>query len=361
MSLDVDIRHRLGDFTLDVSIRAGRGIQALFGPSGAGKSTVIQAVAGLIRPQEGRIVLEGQVLFDAARKIHLPPQKRRIATVFQDGRLFPHLTVRQNLFYGWARNGKPITLGEAERLIGLLGLSDHLEKRPGALSGGERQRVALGRALLMGPRLILLDEPLSALDEARKAEILPYLEFLRDETRTPMLYVSHALEEVTRLADCIALIERGRIVAEGPVGEILSRLDLLPLTGRLEAGALIDARLSVQHLDDGLSELTFPGGSVLVPMIKGGLGQHVRLRIRARDVILATDRPQGLSALNCLSGRVAEIQEDSDAAYLQVALDCGGTRILARITRRAGRMLGLSIGKPAYAVIKSVNLERGRG
>lgn len=360
MSLEVEFRHSQGGFALDVACRADNGIQALFGPSGAGKSTVIMAVAGLLKPRQGRIVLNNEVLFDSAAGIHMPPRLRRIATVFQDGRLFPHLTVRDNLFYGWKRNGRLVPMEQAGRLIDLLGLSGFLDRRPGDLSGGERQRVALGRALLMGPRLILLDEPLSALDQNRKQEILPYLEFLRDEAHIPMLYVSHAMEEVVRLADRLILIDQGHIAAEGPVTELLSRLDLVHLTGRLEAGAVIDARLAVQHVHDGLSELSFPGGSLLVPVLKGELGQRVRLRVRARDVILSLDHPSGISALNSLEGVVSAIREDADMTYLEVALDCGGTTILSRITRRAGKMLALEPGKRMHAVIKSVNLERGR-
>ena len=360
MSLEVDFRHVLGKFPLDIRFHADKGIQALFGPSGAGKSSIILAVAGLLKPRAGRIVLNGQVLFDAAAGIHLPPRLRRIATVFQDGRLFPHLSVRDNLFYGWKRNGRIVPMPQANSLIELLGLGGLLDRRPGDLSGGERQRVALGRALLMGPRLILLDEPLSALDQARKQEILPYLEYLRDEAHIPMLYVSHALDEVIRLADRMILVDGGRVAAEGAVTELLSRLDLVGLTGRLEAGSVIDARLAVQHVDDGLSELAFPGGTLLVPMLKGALGKRVRLRIRARDVILALDRPVGISALNCLDGVIRDIRDDAEDGHLQVALDCGGTTILSRITRRAGRLLALAPGKPMHAVIKSVNLERGR-
>ncbi|MBU6298525.1 MAG: molybdenum ABC transporter ATP-binding protein, partial [Alphaproteobacteria bacterium] len=227
MSLDVVLRHRYGGFTLDASFSAERGVTALFGPSGAGKSTIVGAIAGLLRPQQGRIAVNGRVLLDTAARIFVPAEHRRAAVVFQDARLFPHMSVEDNLKFGWRRAQAKTDAGTVAHIVDLLGLGGLLARRPRHLSGGEKSRVALGRALLAAPDMLLLDEPLATLDAARRAEILPYLEKLARETKLPMLYVSHAVEEVARLADTVVVLENGRVKTQGSVFDLLTDIDAI--------------------------------------------------------------------------------------------------------------------------------------
>ncbi|MGI9384768.1 MAG: molybdenum ABC transporter ATP-binding protein [Methyloligellaceae bacterium] len=358
MSVEIAIAHHFGDFALDVDFVVDRpGITALFGPSGSGKTTTINAVAGLLKPDRGRIAVNGDTLLDTGRRIHVPPRKRRFGYVFQDARLFPHLSVRANLLFGWKRAHTRAPQAEVDRIIELLGLGHLLTRAPRTLSGGERQRVALGRALLASPLLLLLDEPLAALDQPRKLEILPYLERLRDEAKTPMLYVSHSIDEVTRLADRMIVLNDGAIAAEGTVFDIMSRLDLFPLTGRFEAGAVIEARVAAH--DDGhhLTELTFDGHSLYVPRIDAPPGTPVRMRIRARDVTLALDRPTRISANIVLPATIVEIRSDP-GAHADVQLACGNAKLIARITRHSVARLELEPGTPVFALVKSITVDR---
>ncbi|MEX0809241.1 MAG: molybdenum ABC transporter ATP-binding protein [Dongiaceae bacterium] len=358
MILDLALRHRLGAFVLDVDFKIERpGITALFGPSGAGKTTIVNAIAGLFRPDKGRIAIDGDVLFDGKRGINLPARQRRIGYVFQDARLFPHLDVRDNLLFGARRGATGGTTASFDAIVVLLGIAALLERRPRHLSGGERQRVALGRALLAGPRLLLLDEPLAGLDQGRRAEIMPYLERLRDEAGIPMLYVSHAADEVARLAENMVVVDAGHVVASGSVFDLMARLDLFPLTGPIEAGAVFEARIEIHDGQDQMTALTFDGGRFWVPGIEGSIGATVRVRIRARDVMLALEEPQGISANNVLRGRVTEIRPDS-GAHVDVQIACGGTRLIARITRRSLARLDLQPGIALFAVIKSVTIDR---
>ncbi|GMG84267.1 molybdenum ABC transporter ATP-binding protein [Paralimibaculum aggregatum] len=366
--LSVEIAHALarspgrgGAFALDIRFEApAEGVTALFGPSGSGKTSCANAVAGLLRPDAGRIALGEEVLFDAARRRHLPPRRRGIGYVFQEARLFPHLTVAANLDYGARRSPRAPGAAERGRIVEMLGIGGLLARRPAGLSGGERSRVALGRALMSGPRLMLLDEPLAALDAGRKAEILPYLERLRDETGVPILHISHSLDEVTRLADRMVVLNAGRVAATGSVEEIMARLDLFPLTGRFEAGAVIAGRVEAADAGMQLSAVGFAGGRLLVPRIAAAPGTPVRLRVRARDVLLAVQRPQGLSARNILAVRIAEIRAE-DGPYADIRLDCAGTPILARITQAAVAELGLAPGRMVWAVIKTVSIARASG
>ena len=351
--LSVAVQHRLGDFRLDAAFESGAGLTALFGRSGSGKTSLVNAIAGLIRPDRGRIVVEGEVLTDTAADVFVPARGRHIGYVFQEGRLFPHLTVRQNLLYGhWfaARRGRP---GEVEHVIGLLGIGGLLGRRPANLSGGEKQRVAIGRALLAGPHLLVMDEPLASLDDERKTEILPYIERLRDEFAIPIVYVSHSITEVTRLATTMVVISEGKIAAAGPTAEIMGRIDLFPLTGRAEAGAILNTRVAEHDVRFGLTTLRSAAGDLRVPYIDMRLGAQLRVRIRARDVMIALEPPQGLSALNVLPGTVAEIAE-ADGASVEMRLDCAGEALIARLTRRSVEALGLVPGRPVYAVIKSI-------
>ncbi len=357
MVLDVAFSHRQGMFDLDMAFATDeRGVVALFGPSGCGKTTTVNAVAGLLRPNRGRIVLDGKVLLDTATRIFLPPRRRRVGYVFQDARLFPHLTVRGNLLFGWKRTGRTASDADIAHVIEMLGVRHLLDRRPRHLSGGERQRVALGRALLADPAILLLDEPLAGLDAARRAEILPFLERLRDEARVPMIYVSHSIDEVTRLADSVVVMNDGKVAAHGPVGDIMARLDLFPLTGRFEAGAVIDAVVEDTSGVEGLSTLRFDGGRLVVPETAFRQGTPVRARIRARDVILAVSEPTGTSVNNALASTVVEIREDP-RAYADVLLSCGEARLIARLTRASVSRLGLAPGKAVHALVKSINIE----
>ena len=361
MTLSVALKQAFADFSLDVSFTAGSGVTALFGRSGAGKTTVVNAVAGLLRPDQARITASGEVLTDTGRGIFLPPSRRRVGYVFQDARLFPHLSVRGNLDYGRRfapRDARP-SPARFDEVVALLGIGPLLDRRPGALSGGERQRVAFGRAILSAPQLLLLDEPLAALDEARKAEILPYLERLRD-LGLPILYVSHSAAEITRLASHVVMLEAGRVIASGPAEAVLSDPASAGALGR-ETGALIHARVAGQD-DDGLARLETPAGPVWIARPDLPEGAQIRLRILAQDVMLATERPQGISALNMLSGVVDRIgPEASGSVLVRVALGADAA-ILSRITGRSCRALDLAPGKPVHAILKSVSIaEVARG
>jgi molybdate transport system ATP-binding protein len=355
--LEVDIEHRLGAFDLDIRFRSGRGLTALFGRSGAGKTSVVNAIAGLIRPKRGRIVVDEAVLLDTERGICAPTHRRGVGYVFQEDRLFPHLTVRHNLLFGrWFASGRARSAG-LEDVVELLGIGALLDRRPGRLSGGEKQRVAIGRALLAGPRLLLMDEPLASLDARRKDEILPYLERLRDQANVPIIYVSHSVAEVTRLATTIVLISDGRVHAVGPLQEVMGRADLYPLAGRFEAGAVLLVHVARHDPRWGLTELAGSFGELVVPRLEIPVGTALRIRVRARDVILAVTRPSGISALNVVEGQVERLIPIEEGA-LEVQLRASNQRLLARVTRRSGEALGLAPGRQVFAVIKSVAIDR---
>ena len=355
--LQVDIEHRLGAFELDIHFCSGRGLTALFGRSGAGKTSVVNAIAGLVRPDRGRIVVDGVVLLDTERGIRAPAHRRRVGYVFQESRLFPHLTVRQNLLFGrwFARGFAPAA--PLDDVVDLLGIGTLLDRRPGRLSGGEKQRVAIGRALLAGPRLLLMDEPLASLDTRRKDEILPYIERLRDQASVPIVYVSHAIAEVTRLASTIVLISDGRVRAVGPLQDVMGRAELYPMTGRFEAGAVLAVRVAAHDARWGLTELAGAFGKLTVPRLPAPVGAALRVRIRARDVIIAATPPTAISALNVLAGRVEAVVPIEEAA-LEVQLRLGDERLLARVTRRSGATLGLVPGREVFALIKTVAIDR---
>ncbi len=352
MTLSVAIKHAFVGLTLDVAFDAPSGVTALFGRSGSGKSTVINAVAGLLHPDQGRVTVDDLVLLDTATRRTLPVHRRRLGYVFQEGRLFPHLNVRQNLLFGrwFAPSGDD---GVAlDRVVEMLGIGPLLKRRPGALSGGEKQRVAIGRALLARPRLLLMDEPLAALDDARKAEILPYLERLRDQTEVPILYVSHSVAEVARLATTLVVLEGGRVLRTGLASALLSDPSAAPDMGLREAGALIPARVAAQEAD-GLTRLDTSGGSLLLPRIEAATGTKLQVRIHAQDVILSRERPVGLSALNILPAVVTELRL-GDGPGAMVQLRAGDDLLLARITRRSAQALDLSEGTACFAILKSV-------
>jgi molybdate transport system ATP-binding protein len=358
MSADIRLRHRLGAFALDVAFHLpASGVTALFGPSGAGKTTILHALAGLLIPDEGHIVVNGETLLDTGKNISVPAHRRRMGMVFQDARLFPHLNVEGNLLYGARRSGAKPGDADVKAVVALLGLGHLLARKPRTLSGGERSRVALGRALLMRPRALLLDEPLAALDTARKNEILPYLEALRDESRIPILYVSHAMDEVARLADHLVLLHEGRVVSEGPLLEVTSDLRL---AGRSSlSGSIIEGRVLRHDAENGLSEIDIGGQTLFVPEPARAPGARVRLRIDAQDVMLAREEPAAISANNVLAATIMDLRL-GDGPYGDVLLALGTTRLIARITRKSAARLELASGQAVFAIIKSVTVG-GRG
>ncbi len=359
--IEIAIEKKLGNFTLDARLDAPEsGVTALFGRSGMGKTSVINALAGLLRPDRGRIVVGGTTLFDSERRINLPPEKRRLGYVFQEARLFPHYSVRGNLLYGAKSDSKEHGGPNFDTVVELLGIKDLLARRPADLSGGEKQRVAIGRALLASPRLLLMDEPLASLDEARKNEIMPFIERLRDELKLPIFYVSHEMEEIIRLADLLVLLDAGKVAASGSVEELTNRLDLWPLTGRYEAGSVIRTVLRGHDTTFGLSELAFPGGRLRVTRLSLPLGTPIRVRIRARDVVVATEKPAHLSIRNAFAGKVVEIAPPR-GPQIDLKLDIGSAEepvmLWARITQRACQELQLAPGRPIFALVKTVALD----
>lgn len=344
--LGVRVRHVLGAFSLDVDFRAPpSGVTALFGPSGSGKTSVLRAVAGLLRAADARIEFDGQCWQETSRGMFVPPHRRACGYVFQEASLFPHLTVRRNLEYGWKRVPASERRIPFDQAIELLAVAPLLERLPSNLSGGERQRVAIARTLLASPRLLLMDEPLASVDEARKAEILYYIERLRDELKLPIVYVSHSVDEVVRLADNIVRMADGRVLDAGPI------------LGRLQDGTVFDTRVAEHDLAWGLTRLEFAGGSLYAPDVDALVGERVRVRIRARDVSLALVAPLEASFLNVIPGTVAAISQ-GDGASAEVELEVGGAPLVARVTRKSIASLGLAPGKRAYALIKSVAIDR---
>ncbi|MCV0395655.1 MAG: molybdenum ABC transporter ATP-binding protein [Rhizobiaceae bacterium] len=357
MELTVDLRVDLADFSLEVrQAFASTGITALFGPSGGGKSTLLRAIAGFERRAAGRIVFGEEEWLGPDRFV--PTHRRGVGFVFQDARLFPHLSARGNLDYAWKRAAKAEAGFFFDDVVGMLDLAPLFSRRAGQLSGGERQRVAIGRTLLSRPRLLLMDEPLASLDTKRKSEILPYVARLPAAFGIPIIYVTHALEEVTQLADRIVALEAGRAVAAGGVAETLARLDLPGVQGRFEAGAVLAGRVAGQDAALQLTLVDLGGMSIEVPGIGLSPGAEVRLRVRARDVSLALDRPQGLSIRNMLDGRIVAMAPEADTAYAEVLIETAGQQLRARITRAAVQDLQLREGQPVVALVKSVAFDR---
>ena len=357
MTIEVDITHRLGAFTLDVHFVSEGRLTALFGQSGSGKTSLINVISGLIRPDRGRVVVDGTTLIDTQAGIFVPTWRRRIGYVFQEGRLFPHLTVRQNLTFGrWF--GPAAERKDLKTVLELLGIGHLLQRRPGALSGGEKQRVAIGRALLASPRVLLMDEPLAALDETRKAEILPYIEKLRDEAEIPIVYVSHSLAEVGRLASAVVVLRSGRLLAVGDPAEVLKRTEFMPQDAVEEAGAIIEACISQHDARFGLTVLESKAGPLRVPCLDLPVGTVVRVRIRAKDVMVANAPPVGLSALNVFPGKVIELRGGGGGPEVELDIDCKGMKVAARLTRKSVEALGLAAGMPVYAILKAVTMDK---
>jgi molybdate transport system ATP-binding protein len=341
-------------FALDVDLSLpGRGVTALFGQSGSGKTTLLRCIAGLERAPGGRLVFADEVWQDGDRFV--PTHQRPLGYVFQEASLFAHLTVRGNLEYGLRRVAAAERRVSLDHAVELLGIGHLLERRPDRLSGGEKQRVAIARALAVSPRLLLMDEPLAALDLARKQEILPYLERLHDELEIPLLYVSHAPDEVARLADHLVVLDAGRAVASGPLGETLARVDL-PIRLGEDAGVVLEGRIAERDARWHLARVEFAGGAVWVRDGGHAVGERVRVRILARDVSIALAPHSGTSIQNILPGVVDALADDGHPALALVRLRVGDSALLARLTKRSADALSLAPGKRVYAQIKAVAL-----
>ncbi|BAN34894.1 putative molybdenum transport system ATP-binding protein [Sulfuricella denitrificans skB26] len=354
-SLSARFSLALGDFRLNASFDApGKGVTALFGNSGSGKTTVLRCLAGLERAPDGYLAVNGEIWQDENNGFFLPTHRRPLGYVFQEASLFPHLNVRRNLEYGWKRIPAAERRVSFEQAVELVGIGQLLDHNPAHLSGGERQRVAIARALLSSPRLLLMDEPLAALDLASKKDILPYLERLHDELSIPVIYVSHSPDEVARLADHMVLMDRGKTVAHGPLHAMLARLDL-PLAHGDEAGVVLDTVIGEHDDTFRLTRLDYSGGSISVARQTQAPGHPMRLRIHARDVSLALEHHDDSSILNILPAQVVEIA-DENPSQVMIKLDTGGVPLLARVTRKSRTLLGLQPGTMVFAQVKSVAL-----
>ena len=355
----VAVKKQRGAFNLDVDfVSPTPGVVALFGRSGSGKSTLVHIIAGLLAADSGRIVIDERLLFDAASGVNVPPERRRIGVVFQESRLFPHMSVAGNLNYGRKRAAPPffVTL---DAVADLLGIGALMDRRAHELSGGERQRVAIGRALLSQPALLLLDEPLASLDASRRSELLPYLESLRDELAIPMAYVSHDFDEVLRLATHLVLLDRGRTIAHGDIMTMSLNTELRAIIGADAVGAIIegvvlggDADTSLRRVRVGRGELRIEAAALADAAEPGST---LRVQLLARDLIVATSAPRDLSVRNVLEGTVHQVAGDSGGSDL-ITIDIGGALILARITHAATRELSLAPGRRVWALVKSVSL-----
>ena len=359
MTLSVELHHHFSTVTIDMAFSVPNpGVTVLFGPSGSGKSTVIVAAAGLLRPDQCRIAIDGEILADTDAGIWLPPERRRVGLVFQDLRLFPHMSVTNNLMFGMRRTAERII--DFDEVVALLGISDLLARRPNTLSGGERQRVAIGRALLRQPQLLLMDEPLASLDSSRKAEILPYLARLKTMLQLPVLYVTHSLDELSQLANSIVLIDSGSVVAAGPIAEIAARADL-PLAQRDDAGAVLSCRVASQYAARQLTRLTWGPAELWIPQADLPEGLDVRVRVPAREIILARTEVDSVrdafSLHNVLPGTVRAIADDPDHRAVLVEVALAGGSVLSRVTPDAVTRLALGPGTPVLALIKSMSIE----
>lgn len=356
--IDVAVRRQQGSFGVDMAFATdGVGITALFGRSGSGKTSVVNMVAGLARPDEGHIEIAGRLLFHSRKGIDLPPERRRCGYVFQDARLFPHMSVRANLCFGMRRAPATERYVDFDQVVALLGLEHLLDRRPGRLSGGEKQRVAIGRALLASPRILLMDEPVASLDATRKAEVLPFIARLPQAFNIPILYVSHSMDEILRLCDTLVLIDHGRAAAVGTVEELTSRIELRPLTGRYVAGAVLRAVVAAHDARHGLTHLAFPGGTLKVGRLDLPEGSAVRVRLHARDIALALESPKNVSVQNVFAATIAAITP-TDGHLVHVALDVAGSRLWAQVTSLACSELQLRPGQPVFAMVKSVAIAR---
>jgi len=352
----VRVQHAFPEFSLDVDLSLpGKGVTVLFGHSGSGKTTVLRCVAGLERARTAHVDICGEVWQDSSQGIFVPTWRRSIGYVFQEASLFPHMNVRRNLSFGMKRARSGSSEADIHRVAGQLGIEHLLDRAPGKLSGGERQRVAIARALLTRPRLLLMDEPLSALDMARKQEILPYLEQLHDRLEIPMLYVTHQIEEAAHLGDHLVLMGQGRVQASGALGPTLARLDL-PLARDQEGSVVIDTQVIEHDMNWHLTHLGFPGGVIYVTQRDLPVGKAVRVRILARDVSIALSGDNPSSIQNRFACTVSSIAPADDDAQCLVGLMANDVPLTARITHLSARQLGLEPGLKVWAQVKAVAL-----
>jgi molybdate transport system ATP-binding protein len=357
--LDVSVSRRQPGFALDASFRVdGPGVVALFGRSGCGKTTLVNVIAGLLPPDSGSVRLGGETLDDVSAGYHRPPERRRIGFVFQDARLFPHRDVAGNLRYGLERAPQQAGAIAFDEVVALLGLAPLLGRRPGQLSGGERQRVAIGRALLAQPRLLLLDEPLASLDATRRDDVLPYLERLHEHYAIPMVYVSHQFDEVMRLATHLVLMDAGRVTASGTLAEVSLHPALRSIVGPEAVGAVLEGEVVGRDEEAGFARLRVGAGTLRI-LSDEPIGRRLRVQLLARDLILALEEPTGISVRNALPATVVTIAADDRHADL-VHLDIGGPRVIARVTQAATRQLGLRSGLPVSVLVKSVSIRGQR-
>jgi molybdate transport system ATP-binding protein len=354
--IDARLKITYSGFSLDVDLHLpGRGVTALYGHSGSGKTTCLRCIAGLERAEQGFIQVNDEVWQDSERRIFVPPHKRALGYVFQEASLFPHLSVLANLQFGLKRIAKAARRVDMAQATELLGIGHLLERHPQHLSGGERQRVGIARALLTSPKLLLMDEPLAALDSQRKNEILPYLQRLHDELDIPVLYVSHAQDEVARLADHLVLLSDGKALASGPIGETLARLDL-PMAMGDDAGVIIEGQVSAYDADYQLLSLQLPATEMNIRVTHApmAVGQTLRAKVHARDISLSQHDSEASSILNRLPVTVVSEQAADNTAHVLIRLDAGGTPLLARITRFSRDQLGIHPGQHLWAQIKAV-------
>ena len=356
--IEVDVHKRQGAFVVEAAFRSDRAaVTVLYGRSGAGKTSIVNMVAGLSRPDRGIVRLDGKPLFDSAQGIDLPPERRRVGYIFQDGRLFPHLSVRRNLSYGM--NLLPVSerLIDFDQVIDLLGISGLLSRKPATLSGGEKQRVAIGRALLTSPHLLLMDEPLASLDPARKSEVIPFIGKLPTALSIPILYVTHSIDEVVHLADDIVLLNCGRSVAVGKLQEVIGRPEFQEVVGRQEAFSVVSMVVQAHEPSAGLTVLQGRNALLRVPLMVRAVGEPIRVRVRARDVALALSPPENISVQNILGGRIEGV-DAIDASLVDVRLNVGFP-LLARVTVKARDDLKLRVGQMVFALVKSVAISSG--
>ena len=369
MTVSVNIRKTLGALTIDAWFESAGGVTALFGKSGAGKTSIVQMLAGLMTPDNGQISIDGTPVYDSATGLNVAPERRQVGYVFQDARLFPHMNVRRNLEYGKrrsrGRNRGSASTGAGtgasfDDVVDVLAIGPLLDRQPHLLSGGEKQRVALGRALLSAPRLLLMDEPLAALDAERKWEVLPFIDRIQRDFGTPVVYVSHSIEEILQIADTMVLIANGGVSAAGPVEDVLNRPDLLGAAGDGNAGSVISVQAT--HLDRayGIATLTFPGGEFRVTAPDLTIGERLRIRVRARDVSLATQHPENVSVLNVFEGTVSNVST-THGPQVDVSVDVGGAMIWSQITRKSLDDLALQPGSKVFAMVKAVAIDRPAG
>lgn len=342
---------------VSASFESNARVLGIFGKSGSGKTTLVNLIAGIDTPTRGRIAVDEVVLFDGDRSVNRPMHERAIGYVFQDASLFPHLSVERNLRYGMpARQLEGAGVG-FDSVVKLLGIDAVLSRKPHTLSGGEKQRVAIGRALLSNPRLLLMDEPLASLDQNRRNEILKLIEQVRDRFGTRIVYVSHSIAEISRLADEVLLMNEGALLAHGSTETIFNRRDLRPYTGRYEGGALIEATVTGHDPQYFLSTLSFSGGQLVTPGIDVPVGTRVRVRVRARDVSLAIEKPSGISIRNILLAEVMSI-DDQQGAIVEVHVRLGDTTLLARISRLACVEMNLAVGRSVFVLLKAIAFDK---